>query len=146
MDIPASMGEQISDIKQLEISYRKLHNTAEITYNKANYGANGGIKYDNTITIPYLSILSKYRHILSGIPNLIVKVKFDDKMTRKYKYNPKKLSYDIYSTTELWFELLRINHCSSVTEFTLTNNIVNVYNTNKLKDVLNEIMILEGIV
>lgn len=146
MDIPASMGEQISDAKNLEISYRNLHNTAEITYNKTITGANGGIRYDNTITIPYMSIISKYRHILSGVPNLIVKVKFDDKRTRMYKYNPKRLSYDIYSTTELWFELLRLNHCSSATEFNLKNNIVNVYNSAILKDILNEIMILEGII
>ena len=85
MDIPASMGEQISDLKSLEISYRNLHNTADIIYNKNITGDNGGIKYDRTITIPYMSIISKYRHILSGIPNLIVKVKFDDKMARKYK-------------------------------------------------------------
>ena len=146
MEIPASIGEQISNIKNMEISYRKFHNTAEITYNKEIVGANGGIKYDKTITIPYMSIISKYRHILDGIPNLIVKVKFDDKMTRKYKYNPKKLSYDIYSTTELWFELLRLNHCSSVTEFNIKNNIVNVYNVKQIKNILNEIMILERII
>ena len=146
MDIPASMGEQISDLKSLEISYRNLHNTADIIYNKNITGDNGGIKYDINITISYMSIISKYRHILSGIPNLIVKVKFDDKMARKYKYNPKRLSYDIYSTTELWFELLRLNYCSSITEFTLKNNIVNVYNVNQIKDILNEIMILEGII
>ena len=107
MDIPASMGEQISDLKSLEISYRNLHNTADIIYNKNITGDNGG---------------------------------------RKYKYNPKRLSYDIYSTTELWFELLRLNYCSSITEFTLKNNIVNVYNVNQIKDILNEIMILEGII
>lgn len=146
MDIPASIGEQIADIKTLEINYRNLHNTADITNNKTITGANGGIIYDRTITIPYLSIISKYRHILNGIPNLIVKVKFDDQMARKYKYNPKRLSYDIYSTVELWFELLRINHCSSVTEFDLKNNQVNVYNVNKIKEILNEIMILEGII
>lgn len=146
MEIPASIGEQISNIKNMEVSYRKLHNTAEITYNKEIVSANGGIKYDKTITIPYMSIISKYRHVLDGIPNLIVKVKFDDKMTRKYKYNPKKLSYDIYSTTELWFELLRLNHCSSVTEFNIKNNIVNVYNVKQIKNILNEIMILERII
>lgn len=55
-----------------------------------------------------------------------------------YKFNPKKLCYDLYGTTELWFLLLRLNEMHSVTEFNI--NPVKVFSItvlDKINDVLN---------
>lgn len=37
----------------------------------------------------------------------------------KYKYNPKRLSYDVYGTTELWSMILDLNELYSATQFNL---------------------------
>lgn len=130
MAIPASITEQIAMIKDLDISYRALHTTALISNSDG----------EDKIEIPYISILSKYRHFLD---NIRIKVAFDDVLARKYLYKPKSLSYDLYGTTELWFELLRLNNWSSISEFKPKS--IYVYDKNKLKDMLNEILILEKI-
>lgn len=131
MEIPASITEQIENIKDTEISYRTLHSVGNIL----------DASTKNNIIIPYISILSKYRHFLK---KYTINVRMDDVLCRKYVYNPKLLSYDIYGTTELWAELLRINNCSSTIEFKFRK--VKIYDPTKLKDIINEIMILEGVI
>ena len=59
----------------------------------------------------------------------------------RYKYSPKKLSYDLYGTTELWADLLKLNKCASVAEF--EPSFVRVYDPNTFKKYLNEIMIFD---
>jgi hypothetical protein len=128
MAIPRNIPEQIENIKDLEISYRMLHNSAIINDTSS----------DRTIEIPFESLINKYKHILSDI---IINVTLDDRLSRHYLYNPKLLSYDLYNTVELWSELLRLNNWSSVTEFKPVK--IKIYNPRKLKAFLNEILILE---
>ena len=49
---------------------------------------------------------------------------------RKYRFNPKLLSYNLYGTTELWFLILHANEISSVSEFDLQK--IYFYNINIL--------------
>jgi len=128
MAIPSTMIEQIEFVDGLEISYRMLHNEAILN----------DINSNKKIEIPFVSLVNKYKYVLTDI---VVKVKLDDILARQYLYQPKMLSYDLYGTTELWAELLRLNHCSSISEFKPTN--IRIYNPSKLKSMINEILILE---
>lgn len=128
MAIPSNLTEQIRNVKDLEISYRMLHNNAYIVDSTSN----------RTIEIPFESLINKYKNILNDIT---IKVKFDDRLSRQYLFNPKLLSYDLYNTVELWSELLRLNNWSSISEFKPVQ--IKIYDPNKLKAFLNEILILE---
>ena len=52
------------------------------------------------------SVLDRYRNELSQYKT---KLKLTSEEYRKYQYNPKVLSYDIYGTTEFWFLILHAN-------------------------------------
>lgn len=129
MAIPRNMTEQIENVKELEISYRMLHNSI---YVNDEYSG-------KKIEIPFESLINKYKNILS---NIIVTVKLDERLSRYYLYNPKLLSQDLYETVELWSELLRLNNWSSIVEFKPVK--IKIYDPARLKEFLNEILILEG--
>lgn len=60
------------------------------------------------------SVLDRYRNELSQYKT---KLKLTSEEYRKYQYNPKVLSYDIYGTTEFWFLILHANELTSVAQF-----------------------------
>ena len=132
MNIPASMNEQIENAKSLEISYRTLHEQA-ILKDKIS-GRN--------IQIPFSSFTNKYKDFLN---NINVDVSLTDEERAKYRYKPKMVSYDLYNTTEFWNDLLIINNFFSLSEFQ-PGETMKVYDPNKLKDYINEIMIIEKLV
>jgi hypothetical protein len=132
MDIPSTMTKQVSEAEKLEISYRVLHPQAIIQDKDSS----------RNIQIPYSSLTNKYRHLLSKI---IVNLTLDDEGASKYRYKPKTLSEDLYGTTEFWNDLLILNNCTSIMEFSDCTKI-KVYDPNSLKLYINEILILEGIV
>lgn len=51
----------------------------------------------------------------------------------KYRYNPKKMSYDIYGTTELWFLIMTANELYSIIDFDL--RVVKLYRTDILQKI-----------
>ncbi len=132
MNIPASMNEQIENAKALEISYRTLHEQA-ILKDKIS-GRN--------IQIPFASFTDKYKDFLNTI---IVTVSLSDEEKAKYRYKPKMVSYDLYNTTEFWNDILLINNFYSLSEFQ-PGETLKVYDPNKLKNYINEIMIIENLV
>ena len=132
MNIPASMNEQIENAKALEISYRTLHEQA-ILKDKIS-GRN--------IQIPFASFTDKYKDFLNTI---IVTVSLSDEERVRYRYKPKMVSYDLYNTTEFWNDILLINNFFSLSEFQ-PGETLKVYDPNKLKDYINEIMIIENLV
>ena len=127
--IPSTVDEQYEYGKSLEISYRALHHDAYLYDKQSN----------RTIRIPFMSILSKYSDFLDEI---IVEQELTLDEQRVYRWNPKKMSEDFYGTTEFWFMLLVLNNYKSVIEFQ-PKNYVKMYDTDKFKRYLNEIMILE---
>jgi|GEM_PF-2698112 len=129
MDIPSNYKEQIKNIKELEISYRNLHTNLKITNTNTS----------NDILVPFASITNKYRHYLEKI---IIPIKLNEKEQIRYRYQPKKLSLELYGTTELWNDLLIINNCVSIRTF--TPKVVKVYDPDNYKKYLNEIMIIEA--
>lgn len=129
---PASLSEEIENIKTYEISYRSLHTKAVIN----------DYETKNNICIPFLNLISKYKDNLTKI---IITVELTDIQQRDYLFQPKKLSEELYGTTELWFELMRLNHFPSLSDFKPGNEI-NIYDPARLKEYINEILILEELV
>lgn len=129
--LPSTLQEQISESRSLELSYVVLHPQAILMDKNTK----------RNILIPFSSLTNKYKDSLSTIVETVV---LDDATARHYLYNPKLLSYDLYGTAEFWNDLLILNNCYSVFEFDISKRL-KYYDPNKLKEMLNEILILEEI-
>lgn len=70
---------------------------------------------DDLFIIPYHNIITKY---YDTIKNYITTYEMTDTEYQKWKYQPRKMCYDMYGTPELASSLLYINNMVSVTEFT----------------------------
>ena len=128
--IQSSVAKQISDIKKNEIAYRTMMQQA-ILKNETT---------GEIINIPFSSYTKMYRDLLSQI---IVEKELDDKAIAEVRYKPKTLSYVLYGTTEFWNDILILNECKSIIDFTPKK--IRYYDPNRLKTYLNQILILEGI-
>jgi len=85
--------------------------------------------------VNYTNLLVKY---MPELKTLKTKITFTNDEYRKYRFNPKVLSYDLYGTTEFWFLILDINELRSVTEFDLrTAYVMRGDIVDKLSRVLN---------
>lgn len=73
------------------------------------------------------SIITKYEKCLE---QYVMTYTLSQQEERKYFYNPKLLSFDLYETTELWFLLLRLNEMYSATQFNV--NPLKIYTANVL--------------
>lgn len=130
MVIPSTIDELIS-MANSEISFRNFHSDL-IIMNEAT---------GDSIRVPIESLLGKYRYFLDEI---VITVKLYDDEFEKYRYAPKTLSDRLYGTTELWSGILAINHCISVIDF--NKNPFKIYDPQKIKNLLNEILILEKVI
>lgn len=93
---------------------------------------------NKSIIIPTESFIDKYYDIIRD--EYCEKMTMTDEDYEKYKYNPKRLSYDSFGTVELWHLILRINNMSSVLEF----NKKTIYMVDDLfLEVLDEMITLE---
>ncbi len=124
----ATIQELIDSVKDMEISYRNLHTNVYIK-NK-----------DDTIKIPYKSILKEYMPFLQST---VLTLQLTAPEVSLYRFKPKKLSYDLYGTTELWSALLEINRMYSIVEF--NQEEYKVFDPKEFKTLLNEVMILENV-
>ena len=123
-----TIQELIDSVNDMEISYRNLHTYA--------YIKNG----DDIIKIPYKSIIAEYMPYFS---ETVIESEMTPEEIQLYKGKPKKLSYDLYGTTELWSALLELNHMLSITEFQVEK--LKVFDPREFLPLLNEVMILEEI-
>jgi len=107
-----------------------LINQSENIYNLEDYATAFADSWDiNTMKLNRLSDMT-----LSELFDQYASyntIELSDAECRIYKLNPKKLSYKIYDTTEIWFLILLANNIKSVTEFDLENNTILVP-TNKM--------------
>ena len=126
----ATINELIQSINTTEISYRNLHTNVYIN--------NSG----QIVKIPYKSIIREY---LPFFKSAVVPADFTASEIATYRYKPKKLSYDLYGTTELWSALLELNNMYSTIDFTLEKQI-NIFEPRAFKKLLNEVMILEKVI
>lgn len=129
MKIPATIPEQIDLIRELEISYKTLHPTAILCDNQSG----------RNIRIPFSSVTNKYKDFLASS---IIEIELDEELQNRYCYKPKMVSYDLYKTPELWNDVLILNGAISTYDFTPVS--LKVYDPSLLKDILNEIIVLEN--
>lgn len=74
------------------------------------------------IDIPYTNIFKdKYRQIIF---QYCKRISLSNKALDFYKYNPKKVSYTLYGTTDLWHLILWINNMTSITQFNKNDFII----------------------
>ncbi len=73
-------------------------------------------KVSSNVVFAFSNVMDKYKSVIE--PQL-VKIKLNDDEYKKYKYNPHRLSLDLYGTTELWFMLLKFNKIMTSADFTL---------------------------
>lgn len=128
--IQPSLTKQINDIKKREISYRTMVQQAYMKNNMTS----------DVIRIPFSSYTNMYRDLLS---NIIIESDLDDKSQAEIRYRPKTLSQILYGTTEFWNDILILNECKSIIEFTPKK--IRFYDPTKFKIYLNQILILEGV-
>lgn len=129
MEFYPTISEQINAMKSSEISYRNLHRMMCLD------GPNGIIK------IPYKSIMREYR---DAFDKIVILGDFSERERTKYRYKPKRLSLDLYGTTEIWSALIELNKMYSLIDFNMDKQ-PKIYHPSEFKRVLNEIMILEGL-
>ncbi len=71
------------------------------------------------------SIMDRY---IQYIRQYIVELELNQEELRKYRYNPKRLSYNLYGTTAYWWSILLANQIHSITEFDFErDNVVKVF-------------------
>lgn len=126
--IPATITDQVKEAQGLEISYRALHPDAILNNVESNH----------SIRIPFSSIVNEYKDLLS---NIIITQDLTPEQQIQYQYQPKRFSEDTYGSTEFWDTLLILNNCKSIIDF--KPKMVKLYDPDKLKTYLNEIMIIE---
>ena len=125
----STIQELIDQIETKEISYRNLHTTFCIRQN------------NEVIQVPYKSMIREYMDLMAE-DAITVSLPADE--VRMYKFKPKKLSYDLYGTVELWAGLLELNKMYSTMDLTCEKPFL-VFNPNTVKEKINEILIMEGV-
>ena len=79
-------------------------------------------KNGNYMILATSSIVDKYKDILRSKTVLL---DLSTREKRRYNFNPKLLSFDLYQTTELWSLILNANEMVSISQFDL-NKISNL--------------------
>lgn len=71
------------------------------------------------------SIMDRY---VQYIRQFIVDIELTQEEIRKYRFNPKRLSYNLYGTTAYWWSILFANQIHSIAEFDFEkDNIIKVF-------------------
>lgn len=78
------------------------------------------------------------------LDDLAKTIKFADWAVKKYRYNPKLLSYDLYKTTRLWHMILRLNGLANVHEFSLSNNKIRLLESADMRNFMGKIYSAEA--
>lgn len=129
MAIPVTITDFIEKGKEYDLSHGKL--SANIYIKDLGNG--------RTINIPFNSMISKYRDYFT---DHILNIPLTEEEQEKYKYNPKKLSYDLYGTVEFWSLILYINECASMLDFDLER--VSLIPADEIREILNTILIIDN--
>ena len=122
----STISELIAYGEALPISMDKLH-MKKVSFSSDN----------EPIVFNYLSIIDKYYNELQ---KHVVTVKLTDDEFAKYKYKPKLLCYDVYNNLDMAPLILKLNHMTSVIDF--TKQELKMYK-NDIYSTLNEILVLE---
>ena len=110
------------------------YNPSRLSYRKFVKTDNGS----NDLIVPFESFFDKYYDVIKS--DFVEEMELSEDDLSRYKYNPKRLSYDSFGTVELWTAILRINDMSSVMEF---NSSKILMFTSDFKEIVDEMINLE---
>ena len=96
--------------------YVENFSTDEMTHDKFHFQQVFEDKYGKKMLINDRSLFLRY---MSEFISARKKYTFTDLEYMKYRFNPKRLSFDLYGTTELWSVILSLNELTSTTQFDL---------------------------
>lgn len=113
--------------------FLKCKNESEFTYKSLCYYEKAST--DNIIK-PVYNLLDDYMEYLD---DYTIEVEIEDFNIDKYKFNPKKLSYDLYGTTTLYYILLYINNLNGIKEFNLEKKKIKIIRKDTLEQILSKI-------
>ena len=112
---------------------------------------NAGNKSESNTAYPDFSYIEtrdrSYEFIIKNIVNdymyelkeQAIEVKLTSEEIYKYRYNPKRLSYDLYGSTKLFFIILLLNDMCDVHQFDLAKKTLKLIPRNILADSLSKI-------
>lgn len=79
---------------------------------------------DLHVIMNYQSIMDRY---VQYIRDYITEIELSQEEMRKYRYNPKRLSFNLYGTTSYWWSIIFANQIHSLTEFDFSrDNVIKV--------------------
>lgn len=110
------------------------YNPSQLSYRKFVETSSGS----NNLIVPFESFFDKYYDAIKS--EFVEEMELTEDDLSKYKYNPKRLSYDSFGTVELWTAILRINDMASVMEF---NSSKILMFTSDFKEIVDEMINLE---
>ena len=131
MALPVKISDLVKIGEKDEMAYRSFHDNLEIT------NSEDGQK----IVIPLNQLVAQYRYFLEPY---LIRIELNDYEYSIYRYQPKRLAYELYNTTEFWSFLLMINNCISKLDF--DKKILTVLDPQNIKRFLNELLILEKVI
>ena len=77
------------------------------------------------ILVNYQSIMDRY---IQYLRTYITEIELNQEELRKYQYNPKRLSSNLYGTTAYWWSILLANQIHSIAEFDFErDNVIKVF-------------------
>lgn len=80
---------------------------------------------DLQVIMNYQSIMDRY---VQYIRDYITEIELSQEEMRKYRYNPKRLSFNLYGTTSYWWSIIFANQIHSLTEFDFSrDNVIKVF-------------------
>ena len=94
-------------------------------------------KSDNGNIMSVYNVLDDYR---SEIEKNLVDIHFSDAEVLKYIYNPKRLSYDVYGSTDFYPFILWLNYMGNIKDFNFENRTLKMIEKNTLSSILSDIM------
>lgn len=118
--------QYVIDGKQAIISLRKFYDTVLITNRDRS---------DHVFRIPVGDLFLNYRDQLA---NSVVLYQLPENHLRQ----PKRLSEELYGTTEMWLSLLRLNGMRNVTEF--NRRLIKVYDPDTVRELIDLFLKREG--
>lgn len=80
---------------------------------------------DLHVIMNYQSIMDRY---VQYIRDYITEIELSQEEMRKYRYNPKRLSFNLYGTTSYGWSIIFANQIHSLTEFDFSrDNVIKVF-------------------
>lgn len=78
------------------------------------YGDASFLERDKNILYVVKNVIEDY---IPDLKEMALKVVLTDDEYLKYQYNPKRLAYDVYGATELYYIILMLNNIGSIIDF-----------------------------